>query len=214
MKKFILSVIFGALAILAAFAIVIWIQGPKISNRYKHVDYISNIAPEKCYICGENKKFSGFFYWGEDNVGIVNLNTFELLRLEIVRYDGRGNRIMQTAGYMSSSSLSDPESETYVHAFTFPDNDYADVNFTGVKYAVDRESVQNRLCQNCLDSINNLEFTDQPPAEFAILNFKDRTIQPLVTSYTQLSSGNYNIDCEFQNNGKINLLVSYCPGRK
>lgn len=204
MKKIILSIITGTLILFAAIAIV------KISNRYQHIAYISSTTPEKCYICGDSKKFSGMYYWGEDNVGIVNLNTFELMRLEVVRYDGYGNRVTETAGYMSSSSLSAPETETYVHAFTFPDNDFSDVTFTGVKYAIDRKSIQRHLCQRCLDTINNLDFSGQPPAEFAILNFKERTIHPLHSSCAQLESGNYRVDCEYKSNDTIDLLVQYC----
>lgn len=209
MKKIVLSAIIGALAVLAA--IVIGIQVPIHTNRYQHIDYISTITSEKCYICGENKKFSGAFYWGENNVGIVNLNTFELLRLEIVRYDGFGKHITGTAGYMSSSSLSDPENEAYVHAFTFPDNNYSDVTLTGVSYTIDRDAIQMRLCQSCLDSINSMDFAGHPPAEYAILNFRDRTIHPLLSSSKQLSSGDYTINCEIRNSEKIDLFILYCP---
>jgi len=95
----------------------------------------------------------------------------------------------------------------------FPDNAYAQVQFFGVKYAIDRGSVQNHLCQTCLDSINNLWFTDQPPAEFAIVSFEDRTIQALLNSHPWFSAGNYGIDCEFKSDGAIDLLIHYCPRR-
>ena len=95
-------------------------------------------------------------HWGEDNVGIVNLNTFEMMRLEINRYGNHGELIEEQAGYMSSIGLIDKEADTYAHAYCFPDNAYASVQITGVQYAIDRDSVQNHLCQTCLDSINDL----------------------------------------------------------
>ena len=109
---------------------------------------------------------------------IVNLNTFEFLRLEINRYDDHGNLLEEPAGYMSSSSLIDEKAESYVHAYCHPDNAYADVQLSGVQYA--------------------------------IVSFENRTIQPLRNAHPWFSAGNYGIDCEFKNNGNIDLLVHDC----
>lgn len=215
MKKCILSAIAGALAMLIAITIAATIHANKAQTpeEYEHIDYVSTITPEECYVCGDVMDFAGLPYWGEDNVGIVNLNTFELLRLEINRYDDHGNLIKEAAGYMSTGGLSNKETDTYVHAFTFPDNAYADVKLSGVQYAIDRDSIQSHLCQTCLDSINDLWFTDQPPAEFAIISFEDRTIQPLLNAHPWFAAGNYGIDCEFKEDGQIDLLIHYCPPR-
>lgn len=212
MKRCILSAIAGALAMLLAIVIVGRIDATQeqIPTQYEHIDYISNITQEECFVCGAN---NGYAYWGEDNVGIVNLNTFELLYLEINRYDDHRNLIEEPAGFMSSNSMIDKGTETYVHAYSHPDQAYAKVRLTGVKYAIDRDSVQNHLCQLCLDSINSLWFTDQPPAEFAIVSFEDRTIRPLLNAHPWFAAGNFGVDCEFKDDGEIDLLVYYCPNR-
>lgn len=212
MRKCILSAIAGALAMLILIIVAANVSTAKkrIPEDYEHIDYISTITQEECYICSDTRAFSGSLYWGEDNVGIVNLNTFELLRLEINRYDDHGNLLEEPAGYMSSSSLIDEKAESYVHAYCHPDNAYADVQLSGVQYAIDRDSVQNHLCQTCLDSINDLWFTDMPPAEYAIVRFENRTIQPLLNVYPWFAAGNYGIDSEFKNNGNIDLLIHYC----
>lgn len=211
MKKCILSAIAGALTMLIIITIVVVIHGDEeqASEEYEHIDYVSAITQEECYVCGDTKDFSGFLYWGEDNVGIVNLNTFELLRLEINRYDNYGNVIEESAGFMSSGGMSKDDDGSFAHAFCFPDNGYADAQIFDAQYAIDRDSVQNHLCQFCLDSINDLWFTDKPPAEYAIISFEDRTIQPLLNAYPWFSAGNYGIDCEFGENGKIDLLIHY-----
>ena len=215
MKKCILPAIAGALAMLIAITLAATIHANKKQTleKYAHVDYVSAIAREECYVCGNVKTFDGPFCWGEDNVGIVDLNTFELLRLEINRYDCQGNLIEEPAGFMSRSSMSNQDSASYVHAYCFPDNAYADVQLSGVRYTIDRNVIQNRLCQTCLDSINDLWFTDQPPAEYAVVSFEDRTIRPLLKAFPWFSAGNYGIDCEFRDNGKIKLLIHYIgPG--
>ena len=215
MKKYILSASAGALAMLILIIVAANVSTAKerVPEDYEHIDYISTITQEECYVCGDTKDFSGFLYWGEDNVGIVNLNSFELLRLEINRYDDQGNLIEELAGYMSSGGMSNEETESYVHAYCHPDNAYADVQISGVQYAIDRESVQTHLCQTCLDSINNLWFTDMPPAEYAIVSFENRTIQPLLNAHPWFSAGNYGIDCEFEEDGKIDLLIHYIASR-
>ena len=186
----------------------------RVPEDYEHIDHISTITQEECYVCSDTKDFSGFLYWGEENVGIVNLNSFELLRLEINRYDDHGNLLEEPAGYMSSSGMSNEKTESYVHAYCHPDNAYADVQLSRVQYAIDRDSVQNHLCQTCLDSINDLWFTDMPPAEYAIVSFENRTIQPLLNAHPWFSAGSYGIDCEFDEDGKIDLLIHYIAPRK
>ena len=212
MKKCILSAIAGALAMLLAIVIAsrIGTDQEQISTEYEHIDYVSNITQEECFVCGTN---NGYAYWGEDNVGIVNLNTFELLYLEINRYDEHGNLIEEPAGFMFSGSMSDKKSDSHVHAYCFPDNAFADVQISGVQYAIDRDSVQDNLCQTCLDAINSIWFTDQPPAEFAVVSFEDRTIRPLLNSSPWFSAGHFGIDCEFKESGAIDLLIHYCPQR-
>jgi len=209
MKKCILSAIAGAQAMLAAMIIAANVSAAKeqVPEDYEHIDYISTITQEDCYVCSDTMDFSGSLFWGEDNVGIVYLNTFELLRLEINRYDDHGNLLEELAGYMSSSSLIDEEAESYVHAYCHPDNAYAHVQLSGVQYAIDREFVQTHFCLSCLDSINDLWFTDMPPVEYAIVSFENRTIQPLLNAHPWFSAGSFGIDCEFKNNGNIDLLV-------
>ena len=146
-------------------------------------------------------------------MSIVNLNTFEMMRLEINRYDEHGELLEETAGYLSSIGLSDKEADSYAHAYCFPDNAYASVQITGVQYAIDREVIQSMLCQTCLDSINDLWFTDQPPAEYAVISFENRTIHPLLNAHPWFAAGNFGIDCEFKDDDAIDLLIHYCPNR-
>ena len=215
MKKIILSALAGALVMfLTIFGIaavsVSWeqVQEPR---SYVHVDYVTELTQEDCFLCGNGSGPINSHYWGEDNVGIINLNTFELMRLEINRYGDNGQFIEEVAGYMQTSHLSGED--THAHAYTHPDNGYSHVQITGVQYSIDRESVQGHLCQNCLDTINDLWFSENAPAEYAIVSFAERTIRPLIKCYPWFSAGNYGIDCEFKDNGAIDLLIHYCPNR-
>ena len=215
MKKCIMSAIAGAAAmwvILIVVANAREIREQK-AEMYEHINFVSIINQEDCFMCGSGSDFQTSAFWGEDNVAVVNLNSFEVLRLEINRYGDNGVLIEEAAGYMQTSSLMDKENGSCVYAYTFPDNGYANVSLTGVQYAIDRDSVQNHLCQTCLDSINSLWFTDKPPAEYAIISFEDRTVRPLLNATKWFSAGNFGVDCEFKSEGKIDLLIHNCPSR-
>ena len=93
MKKCILSALAGAMAMLIAITLMATIQANKAQQPkdYEHIDYISNIAAEECYVCGKNPDTLASAYWGEDNVGLINLNNFDLLYLGINRYGDDGS---------------------------------------------------------------------------------------------------------------------------
>ena len=213
MKKSILYVLVGALAILITISVITTIHANKEQSYgdYDQIDFVSTITQDECYICGSTGDFAGFPYWGEDNVGIVNLNTFELLYLPINRYDERGKLIEEPAGYMTSGGMSNEETESYVHAFCFPDNGYADLQFSGVRYTIERDSVQSHLCQTCLNYINDLLSEDQSPAEYAIVSFENRTIHPSLRTCIGFLIGSFAMDCEFMNDGKIDLQIRHIP---
>ena len=211
MKKCIISALSGALAMLIAITVMAWIYGERGcgAEEYEHIDYVSNIATDDCYVCGNTGNNAASAYWGEDNVGIVDLNTFELVRLEINRYDENGDLSEESAGYMTSGGLVNEDKESYVHAYCHPDSYYANVQISGVQYEINRESIESHLCQNCLDAVNGLWFAGKPPVEYAIVSFEDCTIRPLMRSCAWFSAGNFGIDCEFKEDGKINLLIHY-----
>lgn len=208
MKNCLLSALTGAIAMLVLLLILSHSNTDNSPEEYEHIDYVSEITSEECFVCGERESS----HWGEDNVGLVNLNNFDLLHLEINRYNGK-ELIQEPAGVMLSSGIMDEEEDTYAHAYVFPDRAYASLQITGVQYDIDRALIQTRLCQTCLDSINSLWFTTQPPAEYAIISFEDHTIQPLLNAHPWFSSGNFGVDCEFKADGAIDLLIHYCPPR-
>ena len=213
MKKYILSALAGAAAMFLVLALIANTRNAQGTEEYEHIDYVSAITEAECYVCGDGGDYTVSAYWGEDNVGLINLNNFDLLYLGINSYGDERELIQEPAGVMLSGGIMDEEADTYAHTYVFPDNAYATLQITGVRYAIDRDLIQSRLCQICLDSINSLWFTTQPPAEYAIVSFEDRTIQPLLNAHPWFSSGNYGIDCEFKENGAIDLLIHYCPYR-
>ena len=177
------------------------------STEYVHKPYVSTITAAECFICGTEQRC---LYWGEDNVGVLNLNTFELLHIEINRYES-SELITTPAGVLQTNGISCGESSA--HATTDPDRGYSHVQIQGELQSIDAAAIQSHLCQTCLDKINSMYFGDYPPMEYAIVNFTDKAIRPLVQNTTFFGSGNYAVDCEFKDGGEVNLLVFYCPPR-
>ena len=205
MKRFLCTTIALMLALTACAA-------PSTSEpeatKYIHTLYVSTITAEECFMCSESKTTPAGLYWGEDNVGLLNLNSFEVLRIEINRYEN-GKLVETPSGFMQTTGMNSGG----VYATTDPDRGYAHVRISGANGAIDTASIQSHLCQTCLDEINSMYFGDYPPEAFAIVNFSDKTIRPLIQSTTFFSSGNYGIDCDFEEDGKMDLLIFYCPPR-
>ena len=187
-------------------------EQPSISKKeYEHIPYVSDLSQEECFVCGENPNHPTSSYWGEDNVGILNLNTFEVLYIEINRYDDNGQLIEETAGYMQMHSMSNGES--YVHSSDNPDRGLSNIQIQGERKPVDTKAIQSFLCQTCLDKINDMYFGDYPPEEYAVVNFSDKSIRPLIKNTTWFTFGNFDVDCDFEEDGDIDLLIHYCPPR-
>lgn len=178
---------------------------------YEHTSFVSDVPQEDCFVCGDHEADRSVPYWGEDNVGIINLNTFQILYLEINRYGDRGELLQTPAGVMLHGGLSGEN--TWVNSMADPDRGYAIVHITGEQQAIDQETVQSRLCQSCLDSINSLWFDDQRPLAYGVLNFAEETLRPVMECYPWFTFGNYGISTEFESNGDIDIIVFYCPPR-
>lgn len=211
MKRYIASGVIGAVVMFLALLVAANISAAAKNDdpqTYEHVDFASKIEKSQCFVCGNGSDYS---CWGEDNIAILNLNTFEMHCLEINRYDEKGEQILEKSGVMTTGGMS--EKDTYVHCFVFPDNGYASVELKGLTYSINREMVESKLCSDCLDAINGTWFGDNPPAECAIVNLKERTIDLLVDSRPWFSAGEFGIDCEYKEEGDIDLLVHIISNR-
>ena len=176
-------------------------------KEYEHTPYVSTISKDDCFVCGENTDYPTSLYWGEENVGVVNLNTFEVLRVEINRYDMNGKPIEEKAGYMASGGINN------VHSMTDPDRGYSHIQIQGERQPIDADVIQSHLCQDCLDSINEMHFGEFAPEQYAIVNFSKKTIRTLIQNTPWFMDGDFGIDCEFKENGNIDLLIHYSPVR-
>ncbi len=211
MKKCILSAIAGAAAMFFTILALAYIHNSREPAEYEHVDFISAIDQEDCYLCGTPSDLQAPAYWNEDNIAILDLNTFKLHRLEINRYGDKGEPITTLAGYLQTGLM---ETETgWLNSMTLPDHGYASVQIPNVAYSISRDSVENHLCQSCLDTINDMWFSGNPPAEFAVAHLATKEFRPLIESNIGFQMEDYLVHCEFRENDEIRLLIAYLPVR-
>ena len=89
----------------------------------------------------------------------------------------------------------------------------ADLNAQGVAFAVATGRNFKGIDHYFTDKINDMYFGDNPPIEYAVVNFSDKSIRPLIKNTTWFTFGNFDVDCDFEENGNIDLLIHYCPPR-
>ncbi len=213
MKKCILSAIAGAVAMFFTILTLAYIDYSRKPAEYEHVDFVSTIEQEDCYLCGTYSDPKIPAHWSEDNVAILDLNTFKMHRLEINRYGEDGEPVTTKAGYMQTGIM---ETENgWLNSMTFPDHGYSSVQISNVAYSINRESVENHLCQSCLDSINDMWFSGKAPAEFAVVHLATKEFRPLIKKSTGFQMEDFFVHCDFQDdeNGNIRLLIAYLPAR-
>ena len=176
---------------------------------YKQIKLTSAISEQDCFICGNKRDPLMAHYWREDNIGILNLNTFEVMYIAINKYDIYGEQIKEPTGVLESSSKKC--GEVILHAMTNPDRGYSHIEIPNVTWEIKQKNVQRKLCQNCLNQIKDACIWGKP-AEYAVVSFKEKQIHPIVDSNSWLVFGIYSVSVEKRNEG-INLKIDYCPVR-
>ena len=80
---------------------------------YTRIEFTSSINEQDCFICGDERDPLMAHYWKEDNIGILNLNTFEVMYISINKYDINGEQIKESTGVLESSSKKCGDSSCY-----------------------------------------------------------------------------------------------------
>lgn len=178
---------------------------------YEHPAYVSAIEQADCCLCGDRTDHILSDYWGQDNVGLVNVNTFEVFPLPINTYGPDGLQIKEAQGVAMFGSMT--LGDFHVTAFTDPDRGSSHVDIPAGGGTIDPEAVGAFLCQDCLDAFAEQIFVRDTPSEIAVVNFSSRELRPLAEQWTGFGLENFYVHCDFEENSEIGLLVYYAPPR-
>ena len=178
---------------------------------YEHPAYVSAIEQADCCLCGDRTDHILSDYWGQDNMGLVNVNTFEVFPLPINTYGPDGLQIKEAQGVAISGGMA--LGELRVTAFTDPDRGSSHVDIPAGGGTVDPEAIGAFLCQDCLDAFAEHIFVRDTPSEIAVVNFSTRELRPLIESCTGFGLGNFSLHCDFEEDGGIRVLIYYAQPR-
>ena len=178
---------------------------------YEHVQFTSKVTTEGCAICGEHPDVHWYWYMGQDNVAIVDVNTSDFSYIEINRYNPDGSQITETAGYMKMSG--GEIGAHHISGMVDPDRGMARLNGTLSSDPIDASAIESFLCQECLDEFASHYFEHDNVYSLAVFNFAAKTLRPLVESSPWYAADNYSVDCHYEDDGKIDITVYYCPPR-
>lgn len=162
------------------------------------------VPAEDCFLCGRAEESP----WGQNNIGIISLNTFEIMPVGINRYDDGGWLIEENTGCVRMRSFQSRENGFRGSGMEDPDRGYAILTVTlGEDGAADREKAAAFLCEECLERIG---------AEGIGLGAVD-LITGEVRAFDKQTKGfglgDFYIHCDWEGEEKLELLVFYSPLR-
>ena len=171
---------------------------------------VSTVSKEHCFLCGDGA--TDLPYWGQNNIGVISLNTFEVMPIEINRYDPHGTLMETPAGYVQNESFESAQNGFSADAMVNPDGGYV---IAQIELRADSELDANQaathLCQLCLDGV--LSEIHGDGSGVGILNFATGEIHPLETCCLGFGLGDYYIDCNWnpETPHDVRVLAFYHP---
>lgn len=178
---------------------------------YEHVQFTSAITVENCAICGEHPDVHWSWYMGQDNVALVDVNTFDFCHIEINRYRDDGTLIEETAGYMQMSGGEIGSHQ--ISGMVDPDICMARLSGTLSENPIEASAIESFLCQECLDEFASHYYEDDTVYSLAIFNFAAKTLRPVVVSCPWYVADHYSVDFHYEDDNKIDITIYYCPPR-
>ena len=179
--------------------------------------YSSDTSTEDCYLCGGGIENLIPSYWGQNNIALISLNTFEIKPLEINRYDRIDGRLIEEyAGTVSFSGSGSKDGGFAVSLLQNYDRGYA----TGHVDFYDDEVLNvskaaGYLCEDCLNKI----LPSQIDRYFGVgaINLATKEVRVFEEHLRGFGLWDFYIDCNLQDRDgdkqRMNLLIFYCPIR-
>lgn len=189
------------------------LAGKSADGYFPDKHFESSVTPEECFICSPSTA-----HWGENNVGIISLNSFEMLPIEINRYHNGGVLIEENTGTFSMRPFHSEEGGFQASLMTDPDRGHASASI--LLHDDDTLDVEKTACFLCEDCLNNVTGgIVKNEYGLGIINFETKEIQVIEENMKGVSSGDYYVHCDFmgwnkeEKSNQLELLIFYCPLR-
>lgn len=172
---------------------------------------VSTVSKEHCFLCGDGAK--DLPYWGQNNIGIISLNTFEIMPIELNPYDEQGAPIEESTGHISNCSFRSEQGGFSAAMFADTDRGLASGTMAlSGDTELAPEKAGARLCQSCLDSVLP---TYSQCSGAGLLHFATRDIVLFRDAVTGQYFHDFFIHCNWDREtpGAASIQVFYCPRR-
>ena len=181
-------------------------------------EYSSDTSSEDCYLCGGGIENLIPAAWGQNNVALISLNTFEVKPIEINRYDRlSGQMIEEYAGVVSFGGGGSTDGGFSANLMLDYDRGYAtgSVDFLNDE-KLDVDKAASFLCADCLNEI----LPQKISRCFGVgaIHLDTKEIRLFDENLGGFGLGDFYFDCNLkeQKNGdshQMNLLIFYFPLR-
>ena len=180
--------------------------------------YSSDTSTEDCYLCGGGiENLIPSYFWGQNNIALISLNTFEIKPLEINQYDRiDGQLIEEYAGTVSFGGSGSKDGGFAASLLQNYDRGYAigHVDFYNDE-VLDVSKAAGFLCEECLNKI----LPSQIDRYFGggAINLATKEIRVFEEHLRGFGLGDFYIDCDLKDRDdskrRMNILIFYCPIR-
>lgn len=138
----------------------------------------------RCWMCGNDDRSLMGMYRGKDDLGVLCLNDWYVLPMDIRNLDENGNPVPVCG--MSMGMTSTGESGCTLHTEKNPNRGISQVTIDyGKKKDFDSRTVQKHLCQNCMDKLLEVMevygyVQEEPkPRELCLIDFQTMELYSL-----------------------------------
>lgn len=183
-----------------------------------NAEYLSDIPAEDCYLCGDGIENLNLSCWGQKNVAFVSLNTFEVIPIEINRYDkADGHLIEEYTDLTSFEGSSNTDNGFSTQMLLNYNRGFASgaLEFHSDE-TLDVDKAASFLCTDCLNGL--LEPLDGPYFGVGVIDLETKKFQVLGKRLGGFGLGDYFIFCKLQEQEdaaplRMNLLIFNAPVR-
>ena len=179
--------------------------------------YRSEVSAEDCCSCGNGIIEDMIpFYWGQNNIALISLNTFEIKPIEINRYDIDGQMIEEAIGAVSLGGGASKDGGFSATVLLDYDRGYAtgSMEFHDDK-TLDIDKAVTFLCAECLNEI--LPQDIEQCFGVGVISLATKEIHIFEQCVTGFGLGDFYIDCDLKEPSRgscqMSLFIVYCPIR-
>ena len=179
--------------------------------------YRSEVSAEDCCSCGNGIIEDMIpFYWGQNNIALISLNTFEIKPIEINRYDIDGKMIEEAIGAVSFGGGASKDGGFSATVLLDYDRGYAtgSMEFHDDK-TLDIDKAVTFLCAECLNEI--LPQDIEQCFGVGVISLATKEIHIFEQCVTGFGLGDFYIDCDLKEPSRgscqMSLFIVYCPIR-